>query len=629
MCGIAGLFYYNNEIVKQHVIDQMTDTLIHRGPDDSGTYVNDNIGLGHRRLSILDLSILGHQPMVSDCGNYIIVYNGEIYNFHDLRKTLQESGYVFKSQSDTEVILKGFQCWKASLFKKLNGIFSIAIWSRQEKELYLVRDRLGVKPLYVYRKEEAIYFASEIKAIRSVCEEINKVDYEALSAFMFYGNSLGTKTLYKNISSVQPGSYLLVKDNDLISHTYWRPEDLEENTNISLENAAAEVKYLLENGVKRQLLSDVPVGIFLSGGIDSSAITAFASKHYSGRLKTFSASFEFDNGNNELSKARFVAEKYQTDHVEFFVAANNLPEVIEQMVYHHDEPFSDAANIPLYLMAKQVKSYASVILQGDGGDELFGGYNRYFLLEKYGSGFGRKLLQRLSPLVSGIRTNIAPISRILRMVNAFGQKNDAMMMAFLLTMDTYQNNTTGALSQPMKKELFEFDPFQYYKSVHERFKNKSLLQRMLYVDTQIILPNTFLEKVDKSTMAASVEVRVPFLDNDLVDFVMSLPSGIKLQHGEKKFLLKKALRNVVPDEILEGPKTGFGVPYENWLRGPLYNFMNDRLHSKYIRQLSIFNYSILDKMIMDHKNSKGSFGFQLWKLMNLSIWLEENKISLN
>jgi asparagine synthase (glutamine-hydrolysing) len=629
MCGVAGYLLLNNRYIRASVIQKMTDSLIHRGPDDSGVYVDKNIGLGHRRLSILDLSILGHQPMVSDCGNYIIVYNGEIYNFPDLRKSLQDSGYVFKSQSDTEVILIGFQAWKTFLFKKLNGIFSIAIWCRHEKELYLVRDRLGVKPLYVYRKEEAIYFASEIKAIRSVCEEINKVDYESLSAFMFYGNSLGTKTLYKNISSVHPGSYLVVKDNNLISHTYWRPEDLEENTNISLENAVAEVKYLLENGVKRQLLSDVPVGIFLSGGIDSSAITAFASKHYAGRLKTFSASFEFDKGNNELSKGRSVAEKYQTDHFEFFVAANNLPEVIEQMVYHHDEPFSDAANIPLYLMAKQVKSHASVILQGDGGDELFGGYNRYFLLEKYGSGLWRKLVQRLSPLVSGIRTNMAPISRILRMVNAFGQKNDAMMMAFLLTMDTSQSNTVGALSEPMKRALFEFDPFQYYKSVHERFKNKSLLQRMLYVDTQIILPNTFLEKVDKSTMAASVEVRVPFLDNDLVDFVMSLPSGIKLQNGEKKFLLKKALRNVVPDEILEGLKTGFGVPYENWLREPLYNFMNDRLHSKYIRQLNVFNYSILDKMIIDHKNSKGSFGFQLWKLMNLSIWLEENKISLN
>lgn len=628
MCGIAGYLAMNDRVVDAAIVQRMTNTLVHRGPDDSGIYVNENIGLGHRRLSIIDLSTLGHQPMISDCGNYVIVFNGEIYNFHELKQSLLDLGHVFKSQSDTEVILKGFQVWTTGLFKKLNGIFSFAIWNHNEKELYIVRDRLGVKPLYVYQKNDGIYFASEIKAIRVVCAELNQIDYEAFSAFLYYGNSLGSKTLYKNIHSIKPGSYLLIKDKKVVNLTYWQPEDLVENSTISGDDAVQEVRSLFENAVKRQLVSDVPVGVFLSGGIDSSAVTAFASKYYSGHLKTFAAAFEFDNGVNELSKARFVADYFKTDHTELFIKGNDLPEIVEQMVYHHDEPFSDAANIPLFLMGKHVKPYATVVLQGDGGDELFGGYNRYFLLEKYGSGFKREIVKGLAPLFGNFNTGNLKGKSILRMLNAFGQKDDAMMMALLLTMDTIQNNSANALSSCTKKMVSQYDPFQHYKDVHDRFKDKSLLQRMLYVDSQIILPNTFLEKVDKSTMAASIEVRVPFLDNDLVDFVMSLPAGIKLQNGEKKFLLKKALRNIVPDKILDGPKTGFGVPYGNWLKGPLYEFMNDWLHSNYMRHLNVFDYSILDNMIKTHKNSASAYGFQLWKLMNLSIWMENNKICL-
>jgi len=630
MCGIAGCIALNGNInsntLKQRIA-KMASSLIHRGPDDGGIYIKEHVALGHRRLSILDLSELGHQPMQSD--GYVIVFNGEIYNFKELRKELQDLGYHFNSESDTEVILKGFIAWNTKLFKKLNGIFSFAIFNENNGELFLVRDRLGVKPLYIYNDHNELVFASEIKAIReTISSVIDKISYKALSEFLYYGNSLGKHTLFNNVYAVEPGSYMHVKNDKVSVNKYWQPEKLIEQTATTSDQAISKVSIYLEEAVRRQLISDVPVGVFLSGGIDSSAITAFATKHYNGKLKTFAAAFDFDKGVNEFEKAKYVSNYYGTEHTELFIRGADLPSIVEKMVYHHDEPFSDAANIPLFLMAQQVKPYATVVLQGDGGDELFGGYNRYFMLQKFGYGYQRTLMKMLSAVVGKINSESNKVSRALRMINAFGQKQDAMTMALLLTTDTLQNNTKQVLSEKLLSELAKYDSFEHYKNTYDRFRDKSLLQQMLYVDSQIILPNTFLEKVDKSTMAASIEVRVPFLDYDLVDYVMSLPAEIKLQNGEKKYLLKQSLRGIVPDKILDGPKTGFGVPYENWLRGPLYDFMNDKLNSSYIKGLGIFDYKILDKRIRDHKNAKGNYGFQLWKLMNLSIWLEKNKISL-
>lgn len=627
MCGIAGSIKLNDEPIELADIYKMSEKLTHRGPDDQGSYFDTHVGLTHCRLSILDTSCAGHQPMRSDDNRYVIVFNGEIYNFRELRNVLETEGFRFNSNSDTEVVVKGYQRWGSLLFEKLNGIFAFAIWDDQKKELLLVRDRLGVKPLYIYKTNESLYFASEVKAIRAVCPEISEINMESLNEFLYYGNALGNKTLFENVYTVHGGSYIRVKNKKLDSHTFWCAERLPEKSGVSFQNASEQVSKLLNAAVQRQLISDVPLGIFLSGGIDSSAITAYAAKNYPGRIKTFAASFEFDKGINELDKARFVAKYFGTEHFEFYITGKDLPDLFEKMIYHHDEPFSDAANIPLYLMAREVKQNATVVLQGDGGDELFGGYNRYFLIKKFGNGFTRfasqifYLLTRKLPVPSQLKKPV-------RIIDAFGQTTDSKMMALLLTMDTLRNNTLQTLSKPLREKLSEFDPFLHYSKVGQRFNSKGLLQKMFYTDTQIILPNTFLEKVDKSTMAASIEARVPFLDNELVDYVMSLPSEIKLKGGEKKGLLKKALRGVVPDQILDGPKMGFSVPYENWLKGPLHDYLVDKTHSIYIRQLGLFNYSLLDKRIKDHKNSNSDYGFQLWKLLNLCVWLEKNKISL-
>ncbi|MBS1532642.1 MAG: asparagine synthase (glutamine-hydrolyzing) [Bacteroidetes bacterium] len=629
MCGITGFYQFKNTPDARNHLKLMTDQLAHRGPDDEGIYCNEKIGLGHRRLSILDLSAAGHQPMFSGGQDLVIVFNGEIYNYRELKQQLLALGHTFNSQSDTEVIIEGFARWGPGVFGLLNGIFALALWDNRNSELYLVRDRLGVKPLYIYQTDDRLYFGSEIKSFRALCPELDRIDMAAFSSFLFYGNALGTRTLYQNVRSLMPGHFIRVNAKEITEQVYWKPEQI---TPIRApeqdeEAIARHVSVLLEQAVSRQLISDVPVGIFLSGGIDSSAITAFASKHHKGKIKTFSAAFEFDKGVNELAKAKSVADHYGTDHQEFFIEARDLPEIVEKMVYHHDEPFSDAANIPLYLMARQVKPYATVVLQGDGGDELFGGYRRYELLQKLTAG-KRKGTAALHVLLQlgGLRNNI--YKRFLRMTGALGQKDDAMLMALMLTVDMLKENTRGLLDHRLRNKLLAHDPFEYYKITNERFKDIDLVQRMLYTDTQIILPNTFLEKVDKSTMAASIEVRVPLLDNELVDYVMALPSAIKVKGGEKKWLIKKALRGVVPDHILDGPKTGFGVPYENWLRKPLYDMMNDLFRMKYIQESGLFDYQKLDKAIKEHKAGTINHGFALWKLMNLCIWVEKNKIVL-
>ncbi len=628
MCGFTGFFHKKNADVKVSV-EAMTETLVHRGPDSAGIYQNEFVSLGHRRLSILDLSSCGHQPMLGEGESHVLVFNGEIYNYLDIKAELQGLGHNFRSHSDTEVILKGFQQWGTAIFAKLNGIFAFALFDRGAEKLFLVRDRLGVKPLYVYDSGEKIFFSSEIKSITAVCPQLRRVNYDALSAFLYYGSALGSQTLHEGIKAAPPGSYCEITRRNAVLHTYWKREDVVERTNVSAKEAAACVQQLLDAAVKRQLISDVPVGVFLSGGIDSSAITAFAARHYGGKLKTFAAAFDFDKGVNELGKARAVADYYNTEHHEFFIQGKDLPDVIEKMVYHHDAPFSDAANIPLYLMAKEVKPFATVVLQGDGGDELFGGYNRYFLLHKYGRGAKRTLSQVIHPMLRLLGGSSAKAQRMNRIVEAFGQKNDAHLMAWLLTQDTSQSNTRQSLSEKYRKATSQKAAFQRYEEVSKRFEDKDLVQRMLFVDSQIILPDIFLEKVDKSTMAASIEARVPFLDNDLVDYALSLPSSIKVANGEKKGLLKAALRGVVPDSVLDGKKTGFGVPFENWLRGPLFPFMNDKLHSAYMRQLGLFDYKHLDRIIAEHKEGKGTYGFQLWKLMNLSIWLESNQMQFS
>lgn len=627
MCGITGIISNKSPISKELLVS-MCDVIQHRGPDDFGTYLNGNIGLGHRRLSIIDLTPTGHQPMFSDNKKLVMVYNGEVYNYNDIKKELLDLGYSFKGSSDTETIIKGYQEWGIQIFQKLNGIFSIAIWDKNNGELILARDRFGVKPLYYYHQENSFVFGSELKSFfKSGIKP--SLDYKSLHEFLFYGYALGEQTMVRNIKKLLPGNILRFNFQSFSKKIFpfWKHEDLlPEKHEISEKEAINKVKELLELSVKRQLLSDVPVGIFLSGGIDSSAITAFATKHYGKKISTFSAGFDF-SFHNELPLARKVASTFKTDHHELMIKGAELPEIIEKMVYHHDEPFSDSANIPLYLLTQKAQETHKVILQGDGGDEIFAGYSRYHILKKYE-------YYKWGLILSKPFRNLIPNKKIRDQITRFypilTENKPGKLFAKLLTSETEELSPARVLSPNFYKKISDFNPYQYYYDLGDRFKNlKGKPQQLLWIDTMVILPNQFLEKVDKSTMASSVEVRVPFLDNDLTDYVMRLPGDLKVKKGIKKYILKKALEGIVPNEVLQSPKKGFGVPAFNWIKGPLNDYMKSRLFSNFMIQTRMFNYDIINKLIEEHQTGKVNNGFILWKLLNLSIWLEKYKIELD
>lgn len=616
MCGIAGIVDYQNEI-QQTDVQNMTQSLTHRGPDGVGHYFDKFVGLGHRRLAIMDLSDAGSQPMTSSCGRYTLVYNGEVYNYIELRIELVSKGYVFKGSSDSEVILYALVEHGVDALSKFNGMFALALWDNQTQTLLLARDRFGIKPLYYSSSATKLLFGSEIKAIVASTQHTHCTDLEGLHEYMWYGNTLGSATLHDNIQKVRPGRYCLFGKDGVKTETYWRIEDTPKRV-VSKKAAVVEVKQLLDNAVKRHLLSDVPVGIFLSGGIDSSLITALASRHYEGKIKTYSVGFDFDKGKGELEKARLVADRFGTDHRELHVKADNLIDVLQSMTECHDEPFGDAANIPLYLLCRELKEDVKVVLQGDGGDEIFAGYRRYNTLtaEKLWGVFSvvGLHLQKFLPKTKHY-------DRIQRYFYAMSMTDPSVKMALLLTQDSLANSPIQLLSHDIKDQIARTNPFERYEECAERFSHLDPVQKMLYTDCDILLPNTYLEKVDKPTMANGIEIRVPLLDKELTDYVVGLPSKYKVINGQKKWLLRAAMRGVVPDYILDAPKTGFGVPFSTWLKKPLSGFMRDVLLGDTVKRSNYFNQSVLEEKISEHISGRRNNGYMLWKALMLGLWL--------
>jgi asparagine synthase (glutamine-hydrolysing) len=620
MCGITGYFNASDYFLDIGKLKRATDTIGHRGPDDAGFFVEDNVGLGHRRLSIIDLSPSGHQPMNSSNKRYVIAYNGEIYNYLELKAELKRAGYSFVGQSDTEVIVNGFEYWGRAVFEKLNGIFAISIWDKKDKKLVLARDRMGVKPLYYWHKDNFLIFGSEIKTILSYGIVKKNIDRQAFHEFLYFGYALGKNTLFSGIKKLMPGQYLEINQEKIEYGEFWNHHFVKElsRNEIRESEAVSKTRTLLEEAVVRQLVSDVPVGVFLSGGIDSSAITAFATKHYTNKIKSYSAGFDFNGGHNELPLASKIAKKFGTEHHELMIQGKDIKDIIKKMVYHHDEPFSDAANIPLYLMTQMVKNDCKVILQGDGGDELFAGYSRYHILSKYYQyQFVFNTLNRLRKIIPSNYIN----HKTERFLPLFQNDSSQIQFAKFLSEDP-EGRPEKAFSQGLQASLLNTNPFERYQEVAKDFDFLSNnVQRLLWIDTKVILPDQFLEKVDKSTMANGVEVRVPFLDNELVNFALSLPSEIKVKNGRKKYILKKALEGIVPNEVLYGPKKGFGVPYQNWLKGPLKQFMIDVFNDPKLVKFNLFDFKVLNLRIEEHVTGKRDWGFSLWKMLNLCIWL--------
>ncbi|OSY88150.1 hypothetical protein WH52_09035 [Tenacibaculum holothuriorum] len=612
MCGFAGLVA-KSRIEEARFSDfiKSSELMDHRGPDYRGVYRDENVLMIHYRLSILDLDNRSNQPFFSNSKEHVCVYNGEIYNYKDIAN---EHSLITHTTSDTEVMIETYEKNKISSIREWNGIFSTVIYNTENKELCFVRDRLGIKPLYIYEDEEVLLFASEAKVILNWLKSF-ELDYKGLSQYMWFGNTTGEQTMVKGLKKHKPGtiaSFSTVNNNWIEEQEYWSIKNDVGTTLLSEKEVINEVKVKLETAVSRQLVSDVPIGVLLSGGIDSSAVTAFSSMHYSSKIDTYSVVYDYNkDADNELGNAKLIADKFKTNHNELMVTSNDVKDIFCDLVFQYDEPFAEAASIPLYQLSKLCSKDKRVILQGDGGDELFAGYRRYNVLKSFHTW---KKISKLYPLLPKKNWK----ERMKRMSFILNQETEGSMMAYYMSQEVSYKSPYQVLSKSLSYEVEKENWKEDYEKQNKLFINEDRVQKMLKVDANILLPHTYLEKVDKATMLNSVEARVPMLDNDLVSFAFSIPSKLKVKNNEKKYLLKKALEGLIPNEILYGKKNGFNTPISAWLRKDLYSFAKESFMSNKNDILDVGKcIDILEK----HKNNEADYSFLLWKILILNTWI--------
>ena len=622
MCGIAGVLQRNGA-VERNVLERMGATLKHRGPDDSGVFASGPVGLAHTRLSIIDLSAHGHQPMASEDGDFVIAYNGEIYNHLALREDLEARGHGFRGRSDTEVALRAYMEWGEAAFAMFDGMFALVIWDGRRRVLQLARDAFGIKPLYVARTASAVVFGSEIKAVLASGMVGAELSWAGLGEYLHFDTPLGANTIFGDIGKLPPGQLLTVSEGDVRSSQFASILAADPVAD-DFPTAAQTVRELLEGAVESHLMSDVPVGVFLSGGIDSSALVAFASQHDS-RLSTYAVGFDGKDAAgmaDELPAARQVADLFGTDHHELRLSGADLLDVVARLVRCHDEPFGDPAGIPLYMLGEQLRGSVKVVLQGDGGDEVFGGYPRYVYMAHVRS---LGLLSRASRWLHALPRHL-PGRRELRAFRAVGEyKRDAPVrcMAQLVSTELPHRPPSRIFSAGVRELLREADPPKRYRELAELVAAYDPVKRMLYTDSSIILPDVYFAKVDRATMAHGIEVRVPMVDRRLAAYAFGLPSAYKVHGRQKKRVLRQALRGIVPDAILDRPKTGFGVPMNRWLRTSLLEDMKAVLFDAEIRRAGLFDQAALEICIREHAEQRRDNGTLLYKALNLALWYRE------
>ena len=557
--------------------------------------------------------------MASADGAVTLVYNGEIYNFRTLRRALKDEGVSHTGGSDTEVLLRAYLVWGEAAFDRLHGMFAAAIWDARTSTLHLLRDRFGIKPLYYESLSTGIVFGSEIKAILASRLTGREMSWRAFHEYLYYGNTVGTETFFEGIRKLEPGHHLTLTEAGVTVRARWTPDAIVP-IDDSPEVAARNVLEKLDAAVESHLVSDVPVGVFLSGGIDSSAIATLAQRHHAGPLRTYSVGFDFDRGPDELPAARRLAERLDTDHHELRLAGGDMPDVIERLIHAHDVPFDDAANIPLALLCDALKGDVKVVLQGDGGDEMFAGYRGYDYLAR------AALWRRISPLGLLFTKWLPESRRRHRWQRVFGYlstSDPGMRMALMRFDERIERLPTRIFTRNTVERLRRHDPFARYRQIARRFGHLDALQAMLYADSTVLLPDKYLEKVDRATMAYGIESRVPFLDDELSAYAMALPSSLKVRRGQKKWVLRQALRGTVPDEILDGRKTGFGVPVSHWMRGPLNRYLRDTLQDTAAAVPDLFDRTALTHCIDEHVSGRHDNGKLLYKLLNFGLWRQK------
>lgn len=633
MCGIAGFFDVSRRIeISQAQV--MADQISHRGPDDAGFWGDATVGvaLSHRRLSILDLSQAGHQPMASHSGRYVIVFNGEIYNHLNIRAELgsTQGSPQWRGHTDTETLLAGIEHWGLeSTLKKISGMFAFALWDKQSQKLYLARDRFGEKPLYYGLQNGIFMFASELKALKAHKSFEGEIDRDALVSFFRFNCVPAPCSIYKGVYKLTPGSFLEISVQKINAgrfdpQAYWSAlqvaDSARSNPFLGDEiEAQKSLENTLRTAVRQQMVADVPLGAFLSGGIDSSTIVALMQTESSRPIKTFTIGFN-DKFHNEADHARAVAAHLKTEHHEFTVNPEDALNVIPLLPELYDEPFSDSSQIPTFLVSKLTKNHVTVALSGDGGDELFGGYNRYLGTQKWWNRIKSIPLPLRSAMaellnISGIErwdfiaTRLG--SKLKKLEGVLGVKNNSELYSYFITHWSPQDRLVlGGVERPSI-------------ATKPNFEMPSLVEQMMMLDTLTYLPDDILVKVDRAAMGVSLETRVPFLDPKVIEMAWRLPLNLKIRDGRGKWILRKILYQHVPAELIERPKKGFAIPLSSWLRGPLRDWAENLLNEKKLNEMGYLNASLVQKRWQDHIAGRYDWSYHLWDVLMFQAWLKK------
>jgi asparagine synthase (glutamine-hydrolysing) len=621
LCGIAG-FTTKNWSAPPERIRQATATLIHRGPDQQGVFQSSLFSLGATRLKIIDLA-QGNQPILTEDGDGGIVFNGEIYNHRELRAELENLGHRFDSHSDTETVLRAFLQWDKDCFAKLRGMFAVALWSKSRKRIMLARDRLGIKPLYIARQDEDLFFASELKALFVHPEIDRRLSLAGLDCYLALNYIPSPWTLVEGIEKLAPGGWLEWQDGEVSTGSYWSLPFGVSNS-YTLESAKEELDALLQDAVREHLISDVPLGVWLSGGIDSTTILHYAAKASSSQLKTFSISFR-GRSFDETKYIQRAVKQYETDHAELdLTPAEDLGGAIEEFAYYSDEPTADAGALPVWFLSKLCKTKTTVALSGEGADELFGGYLTY----------------RANRLASRARTLPRSVLRTaLAGVHYWPVSDDKISFEYKV-----KRFLEGALMSPARAHVYWNGTFS--DAEKEALVNQTLpgsltrilsevdrlpatsddLAPYLWLDQKYYLADDILTKSDRMSMAHSVEVRPPFLDHRIVEFAAKLPASLKIRGGQQKAVLKELMKEKLPPAILQRPKMGFDIPAHEWLRGPLRSLLTDALHYGSNECSGVFRARVIDRFLQLHLERKANVGYHLWGLLILFLWMKKWRI---
>jgi asparagine synthase (glutamine-hydrolysing) len=613
MCGIVGVYRYKAGLpVETAEIDAMCDLIVYRGPDGKGAYTDREFGVGHRRLSIIDVSDRSHQPMHTSDGEWCISYNGEVYNYLELKQELVAQGVEFATTSDTEVLLAALRQWGLEALQKLNGMYAFALWHRPTRTLTLVRDRLGIKPLYYTETSQGVAFASEIKCLLALPEVKAEANHRILDGYMGVGYCPGEETFFKGIYRLPPGHYLQISDRVVTKAAYWdiafeRDQDLGEAYYIE------QTRTLLEDAVRLQLRSDVPLGVFLSGGVDSSAVVAMMRRLAVSEIRTFSVAWDYGPEFDEGRYAREIAALFRTEHREYCMTPQDFVTFMPDYVWHMDEPVQEAAGISLYYIAQKAKQDVTVVLSGEGSDEVFGGYPVYrymAMLERY-----RAIPQRLRSGISALLSRCGPRWKKHVALSELSLERRYAGVSFN-DMDRVRHLYTPRL----REESHGYAIADLVAMYYDHTSNSDAQTRMQYLDVKSWLVDDLLIKADRMSMAASLELRVPFLDHRVMELAARMPSKYRLKGGQTKYLIKKALEPYLPRHIIYRRKQGFPTPLAQLFKGPLKQYVRDILVSERSFDRGLFEPARIRQLVDEHAGGVSDHHKLLWRLLVLELW---------